>query len=281
MKSILFFWLIVITVTSLFSQESSFPKLTDPYLGQKPPGLIPEIFAQGIVSSTDHRELGGGTFSPDGNEYYFTREINNCWAIMVSRLDSEGWTFPESENFSEGFTALEPHITFDNRRIFWASWGWKDTGTYMATRTSVGWSEAQYVGPGMAVSSSRDGQMYVTDTQLEPNQIVNVRIENGRFTQYNQLKGEIEQFQKENRSAHPCVSPNGSYIIFDKNGTYLYVSFRNKENEWGKPIDLTEHGFHAGAGIASISPDGKYLFFGRDGDIYWVSTKIIEALRPK
>ncbi len=149
----------------------------------------------------------------------------------------------------------------------------------MATRTSDGWSEAEYVGPGMAVSSSRDGQMYMTDTQLRPFRIVNVQIENGRFTQYKRLRGGIEQFQNENWSSHPCISPDGSYIIFDKNGTYMYVSFRNMDNEWGKPIDLTKHGFHPGAGIASISPDGKYLFFGKRDDIYWVSTKIIEKLK--
>ena len=132
----------------------------------------------------------------------------------------------------------------------------------------------------MMVSSSRDGQMYVTDTQLKPRQIVNVQIENGRFTKYKRLIGGIEQFQNENRTAHPCISPDGSYIIFDKNGTSLYVSFRNMDNEWGKPIDLTKHGFHPEAGIASISPDGKYLFFGKRDDIYWVRTKIIEDLKP-
>ena len=39
----------------------------------------------------------------------------------------------------------------------------------------------------------------------------------------------------------------------------------------------------------TISPDGKYQFFGRDerstepglSDIYWVSTEVIEQLRPK
>ncbi|MDH5604669.1 MAG: hypothetical protein OEY51_12050, partial [Cyclobacteriaceae bacterium] len=276
---------VAITATLSFPQKnagkaSDLPVLKGPYLGQKPPGLTPVIFAPGIISSADYHELGGGTFSPDGKEYYFTRDIDNRWTIMVSRLESEGWTFPEPENFSEGFTALEPHITFDNRRIFWASWGWKNTGTYMATRTSEGWSEAEYVGPGMMVSSSRDGQMYVTDTQLKPNQIVNVQIENGRFTQYKKLSGKIEQFQSENSTVHPCISPDGSYIIFDTNGTSLYLSFRNMDNEWGKPIDLTKHGFHPEAGIASISPDGKYLFFGRNGDIYWVDAKIIENLKP-
>ena len=103
-------------------------------------------------------------------------------------------------------------------------------GMSMAKRTADGWSEPEYVGPGMMVSSSRDGQMYVTDTQLKPSQIVDVKIENGRFTQYKRLLGGFEQFQNENRTAHPCISPDGSYIIFDKNGTSLYVSFRNMDN---------------------------------------------------
>jgi Tol biopolymer transport system component len=32
---------------------------------------------------------------------------------------------------------------------------------------------------------------------------------------------------------------------------------------------------------ATFSPDGKYLFFTRGDDIYWVSTQILEELRPK
>lgn len=151
----------------------------------------------------------------------------------------------------------------------------EDKGMFMAERTPYGWSEAVYVGPGMIVSSDLNGKMFVTDIRLKPSQIVNVQINNGCFTQNNRLKGEIEQLQKENRTAHPCVSPDGRYLIFDKNGTSLYVSFRNSDNEWGKPIDLTKHGFHPGAGIASISPDGKYLFYGERDDIYWVSPKII------
>ena len=41
------------------------------YLGQTPPGSIPEPFAPGIVSTEDSIEFAG-TFSPDGREYYFT-----------------------------------------------------------------------------------------------------------------------------------------------------------------------------------------------------------------
>jgi hypothetical protein len=39
------------------------------------------------------------------------------------------------------------------------------------------------------------------------------------------------------------------------------------------------------AGQSFVTSDGKYLFFSgnaqRNGDIYWVSTKIIKALRPE
>lgn len=66
--------LLVFAVLNLFSQLSDFPKLTSPYVGQKPTGITPEIFAPGIVS-TDAWELHG-TFSPDGEEFFFTRRAS-------------------------------------------------------------------------------------------------------------------------------------------------------------------------------------------------------------
>jgi hypothetical protein len=53
------------------AQQTDFPKLTGPYLGQKPPGMTPIIFAPGSVS-TERTEFGNA-FSPDGGEFYFTR----------------------------------------------------------------------------------------------------------------------------------------------------------------------------------------------------------------
>lgn len=151
----------------------------------------------------------------------------------------------------------------------------------MAERTNDGWSKAYYVGQGEAVSSSKNGEMYLTDRTQNPNRIVNVELEERLFVRYRKLEGEIEEFQKENRTAHPCISPDGSYMLFDINATQLFLSFRDKNRKWIKPIDLTQHGLPSNAGIASISPDGHYIFFKIEGDIYWVSAKIIEDLRPK
>ena len=51
-----------------YTQNTNFPILKGPYLGQEPPGLKPEIFAPGIISTKKFKEFSG-TFSPDGKEY--------------------------------------------------------------------------------------------------------------------------------------------------------------------------------------------------------------------
>jgi hypothetical protein len=50
------------------AQQKGFPKLTGPYLGQKPPGMKPELFATGIVSSSDATEYGIALM-PDRKEF--------------------------------------------------------------------------------------------------------------------------------------------------------------------------------------------------------------------
>ena len=49
-----------------------FPVLRGDYLGQDPPGLSPELFASGIVS-TNENDLNA-VFSSDGREFYFLSE---------------------------------------------------------------------------------------------------------------------------------------------------------------------------------------------------------------
>ncbi|MBE0664402.1 MAG: hypothetical protein IH584_01170 [Candidatus Aminicenantes bacterium] len=56
--------LLILAALNVSAQQKEFPKLTGPYLGQKPPGTTPELFAPGIVS-TGLNELNS-VFSPDG-----------------------------------------------------------------------------------------------------------------------------------------------------------------------------------------------------------------------
>ncbi len=273
-----------------------------PYFGQKPPGITPQVFAPGIISMVTTPEYAC-TMSPDGTEFYFTRSSTDRTqpqVIMFTRLVEGGWTFPQSVAFSAGFSAHEPHVSRDNTRIYW---GWfrpipagepnlqkMDYGIWASDRTSTGWSTASYVGQGMFVSTANDGSVYVTDhTELPNGYLARARMVNGRFAGLERLKGGMEKmppmgrpgFEKVRNIAHPAIAPDGSFVVFDSGGGFhLWVCFRNADGTWSEGVDLTEHGIDPMAGIAFVSPDGKYLFFGLRGDVYWVSTELIEGLRP-
>ena len=90
----------------------------------------------------------------------------------------------------------------------------------------------------------------------------------------------------------PCVSPDGSYIIFtsERKGGFgysdLYISFLDKNNEWITPLNMEIPGENYGVNFKGkfsdtpyITRDGKYLFFNRNG-IHWIRTeKLIDHLR--
>jgi hypothetical protein len=263
--------------------------LQGPYLGQEPPGTTPKRFAEGVISLAATSDYAC-SWSPDGKEFYFTHG-GSPQVIMVSRLGPGGWTFPEPVTFSAGFSAHEPHVTYDNKRVFW---GWfrqppgeptmeRPYGIFMAERTPTGWSEAKYVGQGMYVSSTRDGRLFLTENSNEGGFLAEVTMTNGRFNAPVRLRGGMDALRPSvtRLTAHPALAPDGSYVVFDVGGgPHLYVCFRNPDGTWGEAIDLAKHGLPPDGGIAKVSPDGKYLFYGAGGDIYWVSTKLIEDLRP-
>ncbi|MEO0338730.1 MAG: hypothetical protein AAF242_05905, partial [Bacteroidota bacterium] len=84
------------------------------------------------------------------------------------------------------------------------------------------------------------------------------------------------------------IAPDESYIIFcsTRAGGYgrgdLYISFKNNDGDWTPAVNM-------GAAINTsnyeycpfVSKDGKYLFYTSKQDIYWISTKILEDLKPE
>jgi TolB protein len=253
-----------------------------PYLSQDPPGTTPEVFAPGIVSDPESNEYSG-TFSPDGMEYYFYRFSDSMPAtIYCSKASEDEWTNPEPVDFSSGYAAYEPHITFDNRSLYFA-WnrGSGLPGIWVTKRNFGNWSEPKYAGEGMFVSSNLAGNIYLTDmssfASTGKTYLATVTLVDDTFTNYQRLTIGAHY----GNQAHPCISPDGSYLLFDvQSGSYLYLSFKMQDGTWGEAIDLTKHSIDPLAGGATISPDGKYLFFCLNRDIWWVSTKIIDDLRP-
>jgi hypothetical protein len=278
---------LVLAATNLISQPSDFPKLTGPYLGQKPPGTTPEIFCPGIVSLKEFVEFKG-SFSPDGKEYYFYRHSlpDIIPTLYFTKLEKEYWTEPAPLQIAQGARTSHPCVSFDNRWLFFA-WTFgqdqnRPSGFYASARTDTGWSAPKYAGQGMYLTSDNSGRFYTTQSvwgDQPKHYLAEVTVSNGLFTKYERLKINPHY---ENQT-HPCIAPDGSFIIFDINveDGSLYVSFKDKDGKWGEAIDLTRHGFESDCRGAYISPDGKYLFFSYNEDIWWVDIQVIEKLRPK
>ena len=273
------------------AEKAGFPVHRGAYLGQTPPGMEPEIFAPGIIS-TDLDEFGC-TFSPDGKAFYFTRTFMEPrrHTIMVSRYEKGVWTRPEVAPFSGVYSEAEPNFSPDGKRLFFGRLRQADDGSIVSDIMLVEWTDAEwtppvFVIPGMFATVSENGTLYFTDVsdKSDKGDIVLSRWVDGAYGSHEKLIGVINSPYKD---AHPFIASDESYLIFDSDrpGGYgsadLYISFKKEDGTWGEAINLGSRintpGYDA---IPYVSPDGKYLFYNAKGDIWWVDAKIIEELKP-
>ena len=71
------------------AKDSKSSTKVSPYLGQKPPGLVPELFAPDIIK-TEYREAAAA-FTPDLKEFYFRRrggKYKNNTLVVVQNKDN-------------------------------------------------------------------------------------------------------------------------------------------------------------------------------------------------
>ena len=116
---------IVIVMCCLFPAgfvgQSPVGKLKGPYLGQKPPGTTPEIFAPGIISYGFHEN--GIIFSPDGTELFYSSSDSKYTSktlIHMKSADNE-WSIPEVALFSGSYYDHSAFFSRDGKKIFFSS----------------------------------------------------------------------------------------------------------------------------------------------------------------
>ena len=255
--------------------------LDGPYLGQTPPGRVPEVFAPGILSTTAHEYHL--SFAPDGREIYFSRSrvgtLVTCW-------DGDGWTAPEVVYFiDEDHLTEEANLTPDGRAIVFC--GRSDMRQsrqlYRAERTSDGWSTPTQLFPGMYATSTLDGSLYYTahGEGRDIGVIVKRPWTGDGYGEPEVVQG--EGINTEAPDAHPWIAPDESLLLFDSYrdpGTGIYASFRQSDGAWSPAVSVSDYLGIPPVGQCALSHDSKYLFFCLAGDMYWVDAGFLDELRP-
>lgn len=279
-----------------------FPVLSGPYLGQQPPGMTPEPFAVGILTS-DGKGTINSVFSPDGNEFYFVvledgSPRYNLWFMKV--VDGT-WTKPEELRVAGDYEVADITLSPDGDRLYFCSdmpTIWEDAegfDIWYVERTQDGWSDPINAGPNVnskggetQPSFTTDGTMYFPSwTNNVPDGDVDLFYStyiDGKFTERVPIPGDANSNHSEGNA---FVAPDGSYILFARwgmpkeidGGKALYISFRNPDDSWGEAINTEPVLRHKGS-LAALTHDGKYLLWSTREGTRWVDVMALERLRP-
>jgi hypothetical protein len=275
------------------------PAVAQRYLGQTPPGGVPQPFAPGVVS-TGAVELNS-VFSPDGREFFFSRLIDGpdeqpgypgrTRPILHHTVYRDGaWTEPRPLRLfadAPDAWAADMAVSPDGQLLYFMGVhpvdedrGRSDPNLWVSRRLAGGWSFAEPL-PAPVNTEARevyssvvgDGSLYFTSNR--PGGLARTgsdlyrarRLSDGTF-------GEPVNVGPPVNSSHgvgdTVVAPDERFMILasSRPGGHgagdLYVSFRKPDGNWDEPANL-------GADVNSsdhdycpmLTPDGKYLLFSR------------------
>lgn len=253
------------------------------YLGQQPPGLMPELFGPGVVSTgLAERDLA---ITPDGNEIYFSvvAPAHGTATIMVIRRVEGRWGAPEPASFSgaPGYLDMEPAISSDGARLFFLSNRPTEPGAepnediWVVERTPAGWSEPRNLGTPINTpqaeyfpSVTNDGTLYFSRREPEGRveYIYRSRLVDGRYQEPERLP---EQVNAGTARFNAFVAPDESYIVLSIVGRSdaispadYYVVFAATDGAWHEPVNLGNPiNLPRVLGFSPyVSRDGRYFF---------------------
>lgn len=296
--------LLTVSVTMAARGAESWPEPIGPYLGQTLPGPTPEVFAPGLISLPDARELNA-VLSPNGRIFMFTREVDGVFKMFFTRRRDDGsWQAPRMAAPSRAFPGhRDADMAFspDARWVYFISdrpldgysleryniWRSRFSSHGLLTPEPLG---EHINGPGNELYPTlvADGSLYFSafrDDNFGGLDIFRAQYAEGEFAAPVRLGAGVNSAQSE---GDVFVSPDESYLIHVSSGrpdglgeSDLYISFREPDGSWGS-------GVHLGDGINSpradycpvVSPDGKIFFFTQGDDLMWVDAAVLERYRP-
>ena len=278
------------------------------------------LYVRDMAITPDGTELYYTVMGNKLSKIIFSKKLNGKWTAPevapyssnADYMDVEPHITPDGNNLY--FLSTRPLPGQDYKP------GWQYQNIWAMDRQGSTWGEPYPLpavinnGDGVFFPSvTNDGTLYFSrqKTGTRSTLIYRSKRVNGAYSEPELLPKQVNPTASQ---FNACIAPDESYIIFcsatieGKIGlSDYYVCFRKKDDTWSEPIDLGNIVNKPGAQAVSpyISRDGKWFFFAstmsnsvkspvtmkmllamnnepQNGNsaIYWVSTKIIEKLRP-
>ena len=298
------FCLILILCISCKAQIN-ISELKGPYLGQKPPGMKPEIFAPGIISGNEND--GCVSFTADGQYFFFERFRSSENGIFIMERQKDRWSKPLLAPFSDGQNDGDFTLAPDNRTVYFASGRplkeggepLEDHNIWKSEMTSTGWTKPV---PLEYPVNTKYHDSYPCEAENRTlyffsrrpggygkGDLYRCKFVNGKYGEAENL-GSL--FNTEHMEGDPYIAPGESYIIYCsyKPGGYgeadMYISFKDADGKWLKPVNMGERiNTPYEEWMPYVTPDGKYFFFTTNiaghRDIYWVDAEVLNSLKPE
>ncbi len=313
-RNLIVFLMLLLSLIRCSSKDED-SKLIGPYLGQKPPGMTPEIFAPGIIS-TCHDEFKI-VFSPDGKEL-FLQIWGAPFPVITTMKEINGrWTEQVIAHFS-GKVIECFDISPDGQRMFVCSpdpiYGVNDPQTIwkisISEKTETGWGELKSLDPEIQgyPTIAANGNLYLA----HENDMWLSRFVNGSYSEMEKLGNSVstERYSEQD----PFIAPDESNLMFcrrdDGYGSWdIFISFRREDGSWTNAVNMGDKINSIASDVYPfVTSDGKYFFFSSrrtihkdysenpitleekikimnspgngNQDIYWVDARIIDTFKP-
>lgn len=313
MKTVAFFILtLVIALCFLFLHaetqiNSAFPLLKGPYLGQKPPGKTPELFANNIFYGKRNR-----CFSKNGDYFFFvnvnTSEEKPEYIDYHMQIKDGKWTVPVPLDLNLNLQVKYPFFHPEGGKIIFCSYVDENRGEnsdldictadYLNgefSNVKILDSSVNTAAPERHPTVSLDGTLYFYSIREEGVGGADIYYSEFINNNYQTAKNIGNNINTSADEYNPFIAPDGSYLMFNspnrtgmgKGGHDIYISFKNEDGTWTEAMnagDKINSPYDDWA--AFVTSDGKYLFFtsrkrsmGNEPDIYWVDAIIIQSLK--
>jgi len=260
------------------------PALYLPQLDAGASAPQPEILAPGVVSTANGER--DAAFMPDGSAFFYTLWTGRFGVIVEMMRTMEGWTRQEIAPFSGRYSDLEPFVTLDGLRLFFASnrpvepgGETKDYDIWYVERVGTSWGLPVHLDSTVNTPANEfyptldeEGTLYFTAAYENSVGGEDIWRCHPVGTTFGPRENVGPGVNTEHDEFNAFIAPDGSFLAFSSygrddglGGGDLYVSFRDDDGQLGPALN-------AGAPINSVSLDG-------DLDIYVVDSSFLDSLK--